>query len=85
MTIDTTVSISEIADVNAAKSTNAKNSAPKIPPPTLPNVANTCGKATNISPGPCPNVSGLPPEKVYAAGIIISPDKIAIPVSNTSI
>ncbi len=60
ITIDTTVSISDIAEVNA-------------------------GNATNISPGPCPKVSGLPPEKVYAAGIIISPDSNAIPVSKTSI
>ena len=83
--MDITVSISEIADVSAANSTKAKNSPPRMPPPTGPKLLNTLGSDTNISPGPCPNTSGLPPEKTKDTGTIIRPASRAIPVSNISI
>ena len=48
-------------------------------------VSNTFGSVTNIRLGPLPSASGVPPENVNTAGIIISPAKSATPVSKISI
>ena len=83
--IETTVSIREIDDVSAAKSTSKKNATPtKVP--AIPGIeSNTCGRVMNIRPGPAPRFSGCPFEKAYTAGITIIPAKKAIPVSKNSI
>ena len=86
MTMDTTVSIREMADVSAANSTSRKNSAPTIwpnwPPPML---SNTLGRVWNISPGPDCMADWSPPEKTNTAGTIIRPARRATPVSKISI
>ena len=81
--IATMVSISEIAEVIAARNTIKKNAVPIIVPPGIE--SNTLGSVTNISPGPCPSALSSPPEKAKTAGIIIRPARNAIPVSNISI
>ena len=81
--IETIVSISEMEEVSAAKNTRIKKRVPIAPPIGM--LLNTFGSITNISPGPCPNCSAVPPEKANTAGMIISPAINAIPVSKTSI
>lgn len=49
--IETMVSISEIAEVKAAKKTKMKNTVPTIEPNFI--LLNTFGSVTNINPGPC--------------------------------
>ena len=49
--IETMVSISEIAEVNAAKNTRTKNTVPTTEPNCM--LSKTFGSVTNINPGPC--------------------------------
>ena len=57
--IDTIVSISEIAEVSAAKSTSRKKAVPMTPPNFM--LANTFGSVMNIRDGPAFRASLLPP------------------------
>ena len=56
LTIETTVSISEIEDVSAAKNTNTKNTYPRRPPIGI--LLNTFGNVMNIRPAPALRSSG---------------------------
>ena len=81
--IETIVSISEIADVNAANKTNMKNTVPITLPKGM--LSKTLGNVTNISDGPFPRAALSPPEKANTAGIIVNPARNAIAVSKISI
>ena len=81
--METTVSISEIEDVSAAKSTRTKKTVPIMLPPAM--LSKTLGRVTNIRPGPLPKALSSPPENEKTAGITIRPAKNAIPVSKSSI
>ena len=83
MKLDTTASKIEIALVIAANNTMAKNKAP-ITFPTAPICAKTLGRETNIRLGPDASIPSRP-IKENTAGIIITPAKIATPVSKISI
>ena len=80
--VDTTLSVSAMELVIAAKSTSRKNKTPAAEP--NPMLANTFGSVMNIREGPACSVSGSPPEKANTAGMIISPAIMAIAVSNIS-
>ena len=82
-TMETTVSIKEMEDVIAASTTNKKNTAPTICPPNIS--LKTFGSVINIRLGPAFKAFSSPPEKTNTAGTIISPDRKATKVSNTSI
>ena len=81
--MDTTVSMSEIDEVSAAKKTRMKNSVPTNPPKGID--SNTRGRVMNMSPGPALILLGSPPLNATTAGIIIRPASKAIPVSKISI
>ena len=81
--METIVSIREMADVSAAKSTSRKKTAPTNCPIGM--LLNTFGSVMNISPGPALSAELSPPEKANTAGTIISPARKAIPVSKISI
>ena len=77
--IDTTVSISEMDEVRAARSTMKKNRTPIKVPPNM--VSKIPGSVSNIRPGPLDSIFPL----TNAAGTIINPARKATPVSNSSI
>lgn len=81
--IETIVSISEIADVKAAKNTRTKKTVPTTEPIFM--LLKTLGNVTNINPGPWESAAWSPPEKANTAGIIINPARKAIAVSKISI
>ena len=64
-------------------STSRKKAVPMTPPNFM--LANTFGSVMNIRDGPAFRASLLPPENTNTAGMIISPARNAIPVSNKGI
>ena len=76
------VSTNEIAEVNAAKNTRMKKTAPTACPNGM--LINTWGIVINKRLEPEFNTFASPPENTNTAGRIIRPDKNAIPVSNNS-
>ncbi len=80
---ETTVSIRDMAEVSAAKSTSAKNIVPIIGP-AAPMLPKTLGIVINISDGPAFIAASFPPENTNTAGTIIRPASIAIPESKSS-
>ena len=79
--IETQVSMSEIAEVSAAKITNKKNSTP-ITGAKSPNDANICGSTINMRPGPEFSVTASgEPSATNAAGTIMRPAKNETPIS----
>ena len=80
LTMESSVSISEMDEVMAAKKTRMKKIRPIIVPPNIS--SNTLGKAINIIPAPGFCIS-IPAAET--AGTIIRPARKAMPVSNISI
>ena len=82
MMLDTIASMTDTAEVTAAKITIKKKRIPTTGP-AFPMAAKTLGRETNIKPGPALIPSF--PIKVNTAGTIIKPARRATTVSKISI
>ena len=80
--VEIPVSNKAIELVKAAKNTRTKKRIPIMFPPAIS--AKIFGIEMNINEGPACKAFLSPPEKVKTAGIIMSPERIAIPVSKAA-